>query len=397
MRRTWIFACLLLMIVAPINVAATSRVAENLDADYLVREHVVLNGRKKSVQDFVLIVDLRDIDDLNFFSQLESLEQTTESRFAVILTGNISYLLKDFDETMAMAQDRRVIIESAMVLVEDAKAGTYSAEHLDTALQYMIEKDRANLKTNVAKYVAKKKVDLVEINMYSSCMTEYREECELGYFSDHVNLESGFLKANELLGERALPIFYYGDVETAWYMSEALLASGVNSGQRGITVKTKCRPGLYDDADFILNNGGKIAFDEFLSSYNGDDALADYFNLYGVEIEESAADSARLIDLWASWTAMTDKFVSAKDVLSGAYRYTNMERALYFAQKEIAKTKGDIYYLKREREFAAPVMQNLYNSFDAWLQAKTKTFNFSDDEILNVIVGEVASKYEYGK
>ena len=42
-------------------------------------------------------------------------------------------------------------------------------------------------------------------------------------------------------------------------------------------------------------------------------------------------------------------------------------------------------------------MQNLYNSFDASLQAKTKTFNFSDDEILNVIVGEVASKYEYGK
>ena len=127
---------------------------------------------------------------------------------------------------------------------------------------------------------------------------------------------------------------------------------------------TKRRPGLYNDADFILDNGGVIAFNEFVENYAGDDELSDFFERYSIEIEASTENSARLINLWSASTALRRNYARASDVASGNYKYTNMERAVDFAYKEIAAMDNEVYYLRRERVPVATTMARLFGDFD---------------------------------
>lgn len=49
---------------------------------------------------------------------------------------------------------------------------------------------------------------------------------------------------------------------------------------------------------------------------------------------------------------------------SGNYKYTNMERAVYFVYKEIATMNNEIYYLRRERVPVTMTMVRLFGDFD---------------------------------
>lgn len=49
---------------------------------------------------------------------------------------------------------------------------------------------------------------------------------------------------------------------------------------------------------------------------------------------------------------------------SGNYKYTNMERAVYFVYKEIATMNNEVYYLRRERVPVATTMARLFGDFD---------------------------------
>ena len=364
MRKILCFLCAILVACnATITASATSRIVENLDDDFLVRERITLTGEKIPARDFVLLINLRDIEDIDFFSQLYELEKEMHGqRFAVVLMGNSAYALKSFSESMSATEANLLAIKDMMALLFDAQKGEFNSEHLENALRYEMESNKANLRVKLREYVEERAVDLVSINAFGSCLSEYRELCELGYFSNYINLHEGFMKARELAGD--LPIVFYGSIETAWYTGEVLLESGEVSGQRGNMEGMKRRPGLYNDADFILDNGGVVAFNEFVENYAGDDELSDFFERYSIEIEASTENSARLINLWSASTALRRNYARASDVASGNYKYTNMERAVYFAYKEIAAMDNEVYYLRRERVPVATTMARLFGDFD---------------------------------
>lgn len=90
--------------------------------------------------------------------------------------------------------------------------------------------------------------------------------------------------------------------------------------------------------------------------------------------------------------------MTASDVANGSYKYTNMERALYFAHEEILKTSGEIYYLRGERTVEVPTMAEMLDDFDVWLQMRSKVMEMSSDNILDTLRNEVLrDKYCYGK
>lgn len=298
MRRFLCFACAILLALKPIGVNATSRTVENLNADFVVQENIVLSGRKLPAQDFVLLIDLRHVESMDFFDQLWTLEdELQDRRFAVILMANSAYVLKDFDEVLNERASDLQIIKSAMTVLWDAKEGNYVEEHIENALQYAIEADKPTLRTAVKNFVAKNNVDMISVNLHSSCLETYRKECEIGYFYEQVNLQEGFLRANELVNGRNLPIIFYGNIETAWYTDKMLIANSLYSGQRGIMVNRKRSPAFYVDTEFILSNGGTIAYQEFLKINTSETRLDEFFAEYGAEIAASATDSAPLLYL----------------------------------------------------------------------------------------------------
>ena len=394
-RRFVGFLLVLLLSFSPVNVMASSRVVENLDADFLVHEHVVLDGKRLPAEEFVLVVNLRDLDDGEFFEQLSELGD--EMRYAIVLVGNHAHLLKNYDDTIDELQDDLVVLADMMNFYTEAKGAIFDEAHVDAALQYELESDRAKLKTNLAKYVAAINIPSIAVNMTGSCLQEYRSLCDLVYLSEYTNLHSGFLMANEIKTKSETPIFYYGGVEAAWYTSNVLLYDEEYSGQRGITNGISRVPGYYSDSEYILKYGGQITFNEFLSEYNGNDLMGDYFDSYGAEIITSAENSARIANMWGSWTMIRGAFATTSDVKDGTYKYTNIERALYFAHEELLNIEN-LYFLRRERSATASSMEGIIAAFDEWLQSRSRTTTMSDDAIVEAIVDAASSeKYSYGK
>lgn len=394
-RRFVGFLLVLLLSFSPVNVMASSRVVENLDADFLVHEHVVLDGKRLPAEEFVLVVNLRDLDDGEFFEQLSELGD--EMRYAIVLVGNHVHLLKNYDDTIDELQDDLVVLADMMNFYTEAKGAIFDEAHVDAALQYELESDRTKLKTNLAKYVAAINIPSIAVNMTGSCLQEYRSLCDLVYLSEYTNLHSGFLMANEIKTKSETPVFYYGGVEAAWYTSNVLLYDEEYSGQRGITNGISRVPGYYSDSEYILKYGGQITFNEFLSEYNGNDLMGDYFDSYGAEIITSAENSARIANMWGSWTMIRGAFATTSDVKDGTYKYTNIERALYFAHEELLNIEN-LYFLRRERSATESSMEGIIAAFDEWLQSRSRTTTMSDDAIVEVIVDAASSeKYSYGK
>ena len=59
MRKILCFLCAILVACnATITASATSRIAENLDDDFLVRERITLTGEKIPTRDFVLLINV---------------------------------------------------------------------------------------------------------------------------------------------------------------------------------------------------------------------------------------------------------------------------------------------------------------------------------------------------
>lgn len=119
MRKILCFLCAILVACnATITASATSRIVENLDDDFLVRERITLTGEKIPARDFVLLINLRDIEDIDFFSQLYELEKEMHGqRFAVALMGNSAYALKSFNESMSATEANLLAIKDMMALL----------------------------------------------------------------------------------------------------------------------------------------------------------------------------------------------------------------------------------------------------------------------------------------
>ena len=73
MRKILCFLCAILVACnATITASATSRIVEDLDDDFLVRERITLTGEKIPARDFVLLINLRDIEILISFRNFTS-------------------------------------------------------------------------------------------------------------------------------------------------------------------------------------------------------------------------------------------------------------------------------------------------------------------------------------
>ncbi len=93
--------CLAVMLaLVPLRASATARVVENLDENFLVREHVKLSGEALPGGDLILMINMRDVVSADFFEQLREVDEMAQGEYAVILVGNDSYVLKDFAENL---------------------------------------------------------------------------------------------------------------------------------------------------------------------------------------------------------------------------------------------------------------------------------------------------------
>ena len=98
MRKILCFLCAILVACnATITASATSRIVENLDDDFLVRERITLTGEKIPARDFVLLINLRDIEDIDFlFATLRVGERDAWAKICGGADGEFSVCAKEF-------------------------------------------------------------------------------------------------------------------------------------------------------------------------------------------------------------------------------------------------------------------------------------------------------------
>ncbi len=283
-----------------------------------------------------------------------------------------------------------------LVLQRDVAQGVFIEEHLESALAYALEEDRETLRASVKKYIEAGNAISAQGSLMGSCMTEFYTLCETAYLSGYVNLHDGFLTAKETMGERVAKVVYVGSAETAWYTGTMLGVSASASGQRGIFESGKRKPGYYSDSNFLLANGGSVAFNDFALSYSGENLLVDYFAQNGEAIEASASNSAGIRKMWASPFAVRNAFATVANVTSGAYKYTNIERATYFAYSELVSI-SDFVYLRRDRSATEIEMERLVSNFGAWMASRGDYVELADDRFADALSDKMASGYYYGE